>query len=251
MSDWYREVQEFNRQRIPAATVTVIRGRGLGGKMVVTADTQTGSLGDSELDELAGSVAHEAIASRKSTVTMLANDIDVFVEVFPVDPQLIIVGAVHVAQALIPIARSLGFHIVVADARSQLATADRFPDVDELIVAWPEDAFRELQVSSDAAIVILTHDPKFDEPALLRALATDAMYIGAVGSRSTNADRRDRLRAAGASDDQLARIHGPIGLDIGGKSPEEMAISILAEIIAVRNGRAGTSLAAASGAIRA
>lgn len=251
MSDWYQDVQEFNRQRIPAATVTIIRGSGIGSKMLITAETQSGSLGIAEHDHWAIETARQAIDGGGSTIVAMSDDIDIFIEVFPVASQLIIVGAVHVAQALLPIARSLGFYVIVVDARQQLATRERFPDADQLIVAWPEDAFRELQVKKDAAIAILTHDPKFDEPALLSALATDAMYIGAVGSRSTQADRRDRLRAAGATEEQLARIHGPIGLDIGGKSPEEMALSILAEIVAVRNGRSGRSLAEASGVIRA
>jgi xanthine dehydrogenase accessory factor len=179
----------------------------------------------------------------------LDGEVDAFIEVFPPAPQLVIFGAVHVAQALVPLARSLGYYIVVADARQQLATPERFADVDELIVAWPDEVLRNLKVTKTTAIAILTHDPKFDEPAILGALKTDAMYIGAVGSRSTNADRQERLRAAGADDEQLARVHGPIGLDIGGKSPEEMAISIIAEIIAVKYGRTGNSLAAASGAV--
>jgi xanthine dehydrogenase accessory factor len=197
------------------------------------------------------SLAREAVDRQRSGIHALGDDLDVFVEVFPVSPLLLIVGAVHVAQAIVPIARSLGFHIVVADARQQLATPERFPDVDELIVAWPEEVFEQVAISRTSAICILTHDPKFDEPALLAALETNAAYIGAVGSRKTNADRRERLRAAGVSDEQLARIHGPIGLDIGGKRPEEMAISILAEIIAVQNGRLGASLHATTGTIRA
>lgn len=251
MSDWYQTVHELNNRRIPVATVTIIRGTGLGGKIVVTADEVTGSLGASELDIAAIELAKAALDSEKSGIVSIADGVDAFVEVFPVTPQLIIVGAVHAAQALIPIARTLGFYIVVVDARQQLATAERFPDVDELIVSWPDEAIAKLTVTKSTAIAILTHDPKFDEPALLAALATDANYIGAVGSRSTNADRRDRLRAAGVSEVQLARVHGPIGLDIGGKLPEEMAISIMAEIIAVRNNRTGQTLTASAGAIRA
>ena len=148
-------------------------------------------------------------------------------------------------------ARPLGFRIIVVDARQTLATRERFPDVDELIVAWPDDAYAQLPIARSSAIVILTHDPKFDEPAILGALQTEAGYIGAVGSRKTNVDRRQRLREAGATDEQIDRVHGPIGLDIGGGTPEEMAISILAEIIAVRNGRDGGALKLATGSIRA
>ena len=144
----------------------------------------------------------------------------------------------------------LGFTIVVADARATLATRERFPTVDKLLVAWPDDAYAQLPISPSTAIVILTHDPKFDEPAILGAMRTSAGYIGAVGSRKTNVDRRQRLLDAGATDADLNRLYGPIGLNIGGSSPEEMAISILGEIIAVRNGRSGGSLKAASGGIR-
>lgn len=253
MSDspvWYDRARELSGRKIPVATVTIVRGRDLGAKLVVTAEFVEGSLGHLDLDEAAVSAARDALATEQSGIVRVQDDVDAFIEVFPAPPQLIIFGAVHVAQALIPIARMLGFTIIVVDARQQLATPERFPDVDELIVAWPDDAFQNLTVTKTTAIAILTHDPKFDEPALLGALDTEAMYIGAVGSRSTNADRRERLRAAGASDEQLARLHGPIGLDIGGKSPEEMAISILAEIIAVRNGRTGEVLTTTSGSIR-
>jgi xanthine dehydrogenase accessory factor len=141
--------------------------------------------------------------------------------------------------------------VVVADARETLANRDRFPTVDKVIVAWPDDAIAQVPVSASSSIVILTHDPKFDEPAILAALATDAGYIGAIGSRKTSAERRDRLIASGIGEDQIARIHAPIGLDIGGRSPEEMSLSILGEIIAERNGRSGGSLRSARGRIRA
>ena len=166
-------------------------------------------------------------------------------------PALIIFGAVHVAQSLVAIAKPLGFRIVVVDVREKLATAERFPDADEIMTAWPDVALAGMTVDQNACIAILSHDPKFDEPALLGSLKTPAAYIGAVGSRSTNVDRKERLRAAGVDDDQIARIRGPIGLDIGAATPDEMAISILAEIIAVRNGRKGGPLAESKGRIRA
>jgi xanthine dehydrogenase accessory factor len=250
VSDWYKIVQEYHANRVPAATVTIVRGEGLGGKLVVSENRVDGSLGSPELDAEAISRAKDALDTETSGIVKLADGIDAFIEIFPIAPQLVIFGAVHVAQALVPLARSLGYYIIVSDARQQLAMPERFPDVDDLIVAWPDEVLRDLKVTKTTAIAILTHDPKFDEPAILGALQTDAMYIGAVGSRSTNADRRERLRAAGVDDEQLARIHGPIGLDIGGKSPEEMAISIIAEIIAVKYGRTGQTLAATSGAIR-
>lgn len=173
----------------------------------------------------------------------------VFVEVFPPARQLIIFGAVHTAQPLSRYAQDLGFEVVVVDARKALATPERFPNVERILTVWPDEAYRQLTITPSTWIAILSHDPKFDEPAILGALATPAAYIGTVGSRKTNADRRERLREAGVSEDQLARLHGPIGLDIGGKTPEEMAISILAEMIAIDHGREGGMLRSSSGSI--
>jgi xanthine dehydrogenase accessory factor len=176
----------------------------------------------------------------------------VFVESFPPPPRLIIVGAVHTAIPLHRLAKELGFHVAVVDARSALATAERFPQADLVRAEWPDDAMRDLGLDASTAVVVLTHDPKFDEPALLAALASDARYIGAIGSRGTHQARVESLRAAGVTDAQLDRIHAPIGLDLGGRTPAEIALAILAEIIAVRYGRTGgmmrESLRAASGA---
>jgi xanthine dehydrogenase accessory factor len=199
---------------------------------------------------MAADLAARSLSEGHTGLLPLVEDVDVFVDLYALPPLLVIIGAVHVAQAIVPFAERLGFRIVVADARGTLATRERFPTIDELLVAWPDEAYARLPISPTTAIVILTHDPKFDEPAILGALQTSAGYIGAVGSRKTNVDRRQRLLDAGASDADLDRIHGPIGLNIGGSSPEEMAISILGEIIAVRNGRAGGSLKAAEGGIR-
>jgi xanthine dehydrogenase accessory factor len=181
----------------------------------------------------------------------LSESIDAFVDVYLLPPLMLLIGAVHVAQAVATFAGPLGFRIVVVDARAALATRERFPMADELIVAWPDEAYAQLPITDTSAIVILTHDPKFDEPAILGALKTDAGYIGAVGSRKTNVDRRKRLLEAGVSEEDMERVHGPIGLNIGGRSPEEMAISILAEVIAVRNDRPGGMLRSATGTIRA
>jgi xanthine dehydrogenase accessory factor len=242
--------REFAANDIPAAVVTIVRGRGVGAKLLVTGDIVQGTLGSPEIDDLAAQLARDAIETDSPGIVALEADTDVFVDVFPLQPLLVLIGAVHVAQAVVKYAEPLGFRIVVVDARQTLATTERFPTVDQLLVSWPEEAYAQLPINSNSAIVILTHDPKFDEPAILGALKTTAGYIGAVGSRKTNVDRRLRLLEAGATDAQIDRVHGPIGLDIGGKSPEEMAISILAEIIAVRNGRNGGSLREASGRIR-
>jgi len=249
-SNYLLQAREVSARNVAAAVVTIVRGATPGARMLIVEDEVAGTLGDPALDTAAVEAARAGIEGEKSGLITLAPGVDAFVDIFPPPPLMVIIGAVHVAQAVVTYARPLGFRIVVVDARQTLATRERFPDVDDLIVAWPDEAYAQLPITKTTAIVILTHDPKFDEPAILGALQTNAGYIGAVGSRKTNAERRERLIEAGASDEQLARIHGPIGLDIGGGTPEEMAISILAEIIAVRNGRSGGSLRAASGSIR-
>jgi xanthine dehydrogenase accessory factor len=235
---------------IPAVVVTIVRGPNPGARFLWTSAAREGTLGSTELDDMAADLAARSLSEGSTGLLQLVEGVDVFVDLYDLPPLLVIIGAVHVAQAIVPFAERLGFRIVVADARGTLATRERFPTVDELLVAWPEEAYAQLPISPTTAIVILTHDPKFDEPAILGALQTSAGYIGAVGSRKTNVDRRQRLLEAGASEADLDRLHGPIGLNIGGSSPEDMAISILGEIIAVRNGRSGGSLRAAEGGIR-
>lgn len=250
-SNYLLQARELVARGVLAAVVTVVRGDRLGAKLLVTSDDIEGTLGSADLDDLACHEARNALIAGSSGVVALLPDVDAFIDVFSLPPLMVVIGAVHVAQAVVAYAQPLGFRIVVVDARETLATRDRFPTADDLLVAWPDEAYARLPITSTSAIVILTHDPKFDEPAILGALNTDAGYIGAVGSRKTNLDRRERLLASGATPEQLDRVHGPIGLDIGGKSPEEMAISILAEITAVRNGRGGVSLRTATGSIRA
>jgi len=245
----YDRVQELAAKRIPVAVVTIVRGEKVGAKLLILPEGTSGTLGSFERDVTAEVIARAMLSDETPGVRVLG-DIEVFVDVYPAPPQLVVFGAVHVAQALVKYARPLGYRLVVVDARQALATKERFPDVDELIVEWPDDAFTHLQITSNTYIAILTHDPKFDEPALLGALATSAPYIGAIGSRKTNVDRRQRLIDNGVDAESLARVRGPIGLDIGGSTPEEMAISILAEMIAVRHGRTGGSLKQGSGPIR-
>jgi xanthine dehydrogenase accessory factor len=218
--------------------------------MVTTSEVE-GTLGDDALNAAAVEIARARLEDGTSGLAALTNSTDAFIDVHRPRPLLVLIGAVHVAQVLLTFAKPLGFRTVVADARESLANRDRFPTVDRILVAWPDDAIAQLPISTSTAIVILTHDPKFDEPAIAGALASPAGYIGAIGSRKTSAERRERLQQAGVPEHQIARVHAPIGLDIGGRSPEEMAISILAEIIAERNGRSGGSLRSGSGRIRA
>lgn len=158
-----------------------------------------------------------------------------FINTFPPPSRLLIIGAVHLAQALAPAARLAGFDVTVIDPRAAFATPDRFPGT-TLVDAWPDEALDRLKPDARTAIVALTHDPKFDDPALIRALASPAFHIGALGSRKTHAARLDRLRATGLDDATLARIHGPVGVDIGAVTPGEIAVSILAEIVLALRG---------------
>ncbi|MFY9579088.1 MAG: XdhC family protein [Gaiellaceae bacterium] len=175
----------------------------------------------------------------------------VFADVFGPPPRLLVYGAIDTAEALCAAARALGWHTIVADARGKFATRERIPSAHELIVAWPEETLAQVQPDHATAIVVLTHDDKFDVPMLVGALAGDAFYIGAIGSRRNQERRRERLAEAGVDESALERIAGPAGLDVGAHSPAETAVSILAEIMAVRAGRDGGPLKRSSGRIHA
>jgi xanthine dehydrogenase accessory factor len=255
--DIYSLLKQTLDAKQAVAVATIVRGAPLGAKLLVLPDRTVGSLGDPTLDELAATDARALLDAERSATKpydLPGRDeaVEVFLETFPPPPLLLIFGAVHVAQALCRFAKQMDFSVYVSDARAPLATAERFPDADRIIHGWPDDALTELggEVGRNTYVAILTHDPKFDEPALLGTLATEARYIGAVGSRKTNADRRRRLLEAGLPEESLSRIRGPIGLNIGAETPEEMAISILAEIVAIRHGRPGGPLTEATGSIR-
>lgn len=250
----FTTVRKAIADAVPVAVVTVVKGDGAGNKLAVLPDSQVGTLGSAQLDELAIPEAKRLLDDQRSLTQAYpteSGEVELFFEAFPPPPTLLIFGAVHVAQALATFGKLLGFRVIVTDARAKLLTEERFPTADWLIQGWPEDAIAQVPIDRNTYIAILTHDPKFDEPALMGTLTTDARYIGAVGSRKTSADRRIRLTEAGATEEQLARIRGPIGLNIGASTPEEMAISILAEIIATRHGRDGQPLTSATGNIRA
>src|SRR5580765_6630710 len=166
-------------------------------------------------------------------------DGDDFIEPVRRPAHLVVVGAIHIAIPLHRLAKLMGYRVTVVDARSKFATRERFPEADELIVAWPDEAMAKLALDNSTYVVILTHDPKFDLPALRSVLGKEVGYIGAIGSRKTNQNRFDALRAEGFTEDQLSRVHGPIGLDLGGRGAEETALGILAEITATRFGGSG------------
>jgi xanthine dehydrogenase accessory factor len=197
-----------------------------------------GSLGDAALDAALVEAATEALKRGQSRTIELGGR-SLFVEVFPVRPRLIIVGAVEVARTLVRLARELGFETVVIDGRASFATRERFPDADELVVGWPDEVADDIGLGPNDAVAVLTHDVKFDEPAIVEALRRHARYVGAVGSRKTQADRRRRLLEAGVSREELDGLRGPVGLDLGGRQPAETALAILAEIVAERYGGTG------------
>jgi xanthine dehydrogenase accessory factor len=184
-------------------------------------------------------------AGRSRTVEL--PDRTVFIEAFPARPRLVIVGATETARALVQLAGPLSYERIVIDARSAFATEERFPDVERLLTDWPEDAFEAIGLGPSDAVVLLSHDPKFDEPAIVDAFRRGARYVGAVGSRRTQADRRARLLELGVAEAELANLHGPIGLDLGGREPAETALAILAEIVAARRGGSGAPMAARGG----
>ena len=181
-------------------------------------------------------------ATRVASLPWREGEATVFLEAFPPARRLFIVGATHTAIPLCRMARELGFRVSVIDPRSAFASEERFPEADEVFRAWPDEVLASARLDADAYVVTLTHDPKFDLPTLAHALRSEARYVGALGSRSTHERRKQRLREQGFGEADLERIRAPVGLDIGGRSPEEIALAILAEMVAVRHGREGTAL---------
>jgi xanthine dehydrogenase accessory factor len=219
-----------------AAAVTIVEGPEplLGRKLLLFEDGRTeGSLGP-ELDGAAAGAAREALAAGE-TRRVRRDAIELFADPLLPPPTLVAVGGVHIAVALVALAKTLGYRTVVVDPRAAFGSAERFPGVDRLVTtAWPDEALRDLGLNASTAVAVLTHDPKLDDPALQVALPSPAFYVGALGSKKTQEKRRRRLLDSGLTEEQLSRLHAPIGLPIGGRSPEEIALSILAEITATR-----------------
>ena len=220
-----------------AVLVTVVRGPDqlLGNEMLLREDgTVIGTISD-EWNEQTLNLARETLAQGVSRRGMLSEDTEVFMEVILPPPTLIAVGGVHITIALMSLAKTLGYRTVVIDPRSAFGNEDRFPNVDQLIPLWPDEAFQQIPITRSTAIAMLTHDPKLDDPALKIALASPAFYVGALGSKTTQAKRHQRLLEDGLTEEQLSRLHGPIGIEIGAGTPEEIAMSIMAEVVATRN----------------
>ncbi len=236
----YHEYEKAVRAGRLVAMATVLTGPRIGARLLIWPDgAWLGGLGEPQLDAAVRERAPSmfaALQSNRLSLTTATGAAEIFVDVQPPPSRLWIVGAVHIAAALVTYARTLGFYTVVVDPRTAFATPDRFPHADELIPRWPDEVLAPSRLDESACVVVLTHDEKIDNPALIAALRSPARYIGALGSRRTHAARMETLKALGVDDAQLARIHAPIGLDIAARRPEEIAVAIIAEIVAVVNG---------------
>ena len=262
----YEQLRDLIRSEQPVGLCTVIEGPHVGAKLLIRPDQRAqGSLGDAELYRCVGrdalaeleagssGVRHYGPQGQTTPEDLIDTDtVSVFVESFAPPPQMWIFGAVDFTALLAKVAKVLGYRVTVCDAREVFATRRRFPMADEVLVSWPMPLFtqRGHELGQRDAVCILTHDPKFDVPAVMGAVGSRVGYIGVMGSRKTHAKRMDRLAEAGLTEAvQVDRLMSPIGLDIGARTPEETAISICAEIIARRTGRATPSLRDGSGAI--
>jgi xanthine dehydrogenase accessory factor len=245
------------RDHEPVAVATVIDGPGnIGAHLVVWNDRSAGGLGSARLDaavtdDVRGMLDHGATGVLRigPDGERRQDELSVFVQSFAPAPQMLVFGAIDFAAAVARVGKFLGYRVTVCDARGVFATRKRFPDADEVVVEWPHRFLEKAKVDARTVICVLTHDPKFDVPLLEAALKTEAAYIGAMGSRRTHDDRLARLRDEGVSETSLARIASPIGLDIGARTPEETAVSIAAEIVALRWGGSGQRLAGTDGPI--
>jgi xanthine dehydrogenase accessory factor len=239
--DWYATLRPLINADRSSVVVTVIRGPLdlLGHELIVGDDGKVIGAIEPEIDREVLAAAQEVLCTRKSQRFTLSSPepIEIFLDVIAPSPEIITVGGVHIAIVLTQIAKVMGYRTTVIDPRGVFGTEARFPHVDRLIQAWPDEALRQIDLSCLSAVVMLTHDPKLDDPALKIVLPSEAFYIGALGSRATQEQRRQRMLAAGFRESDLARLHGPVGIDLGGQTPEEIALAVMAEIAAVRNGR--------------
>ena len=244
----------------PVAVATVIQGPAgsLGGKILVSPEDHTGTAGNDDLDRAIVEGARAMLEGGKTGTVHYGprgqrrmEDVTVFIQSFAPPPKMFVFGAIDFASAVARIGKFLGYRVIVCDARPVFATRERFPSADEVVVAWPDEFLKTAEVDPRSVICVLTHDPKFDVPVLKEALNTPAGYIGAMGSRRTHDNRTARLKEEGVTDEQLARVSSPIGLDIGARTPEETAVAIAAEIVALRAGHSGGRLAERSGPIHA
>src|SRR5437879_608121 len=236
-------IQPFGRAfptEKPVAFAYVVDGAGQGnGLLAWESGKHRGSLGQGDaFDDRVAEEATTRLREGKSGLISYDGGIKVFVDTYPSQPTIVIFGGVHIGVALAHLAKAAGgFRVIVVDARGVWATPSRFPEADEIHVMHADDYLKGHPLGSNAYVAVLSHDPKLDDPALFGALQSEARFVGAIGSPKTQRERRERLRGAGLTDDQLARLHGPIGMDIGAQSPEEIGVAILARMIAAKNGK--------------
>jgi len=239
MSALYQPFSTAVSQGRIVGLATIISGPGVGRKLLLWPDGRSeGDLGEHALMAEVRDRAQAAFIRQRSERIRLpssAGMVEIFLDIQVGPPRLIIVGAVHIAIALVTFAKALGFHTIVLDARSAFATPERFAHADQLLIQWPADALATLGLDETTYLVVLTHDEKIDNPALQVALNSTVHYIGALGSRKTHARRMEALIETGATAAAIQRIHAPIGLEIGAQRPEEIALAIMSEIIAVKN----------------
>ncbi|MBI5879310.1 MAG: XdhC family protein [Chloroflexi bacterium] len=247
----FEQLKQLVADGEPCALATVIAGPGdIGAKLLIRAD---GSIAGGAPEPLRAAMAAAARRrlERAESGIVRAGEAEVFVDVVMPPPTLVIFGGVHTAIPLSLFAHTLGFRVVVVDGRARFADAARFPHADKVIHAWPEDAIPQLRFDAATYVAVLTHDPKFDLPALKRLVYTNARYIGAIGSKATRLEHFAQLQGEGVPAELLRRVYGPIGLDVGAVTPEEVALAIMAEIVAVRYGRDGAPLSLKEGGSRA
>jgi xanthine dehydrogenase accessory factor len=251
-----RATQAVDEQR-PVALATLLDGKQAGRKIAVTPDHTTGSFGVSDLldDNVVRDArgfldeGRSAIRRYSEAGETMGEDLRVAIQAFSTPPSMVIFGAIDFSAALARIAGEIGYRVTIVDAREAFASSPRFSTHAEVVIDWPDTYLGSRTLGPRDAVLVFTHDPKFDEPALTAAVRTDAGYIGALGSRRTHGDREQRLREAGLTQDDLDRINSPCGLDVGARTPAETAIAVLGEILALRAGREGGRLAEASGPI--
>jgi len=234
-NNFFGEIRSAFKDDTKSVIATVIRGPDeyLGRELLIRENSRfTGWLGDG-WDEGVLELASKVSSQGSSQRIALSEDVEIFFETISPPPILIMVGGVHIAVALASLAKTLGYRTIIIDPRKAWGNKERFPNVDQLIQAWPDEAFGQIEITSSTAIATLTHDPKLDDPALKCALSSPAFYVGALGSMSTQAKRRERLLREGLTESQLDRLHGPIGLDINAQTPEEIALAIMAEVVKV------------------
>lgn len=232
----FHQLESLHSHDAQYALLTVVNGPSIGTKLLMSQDSFGYAVGDADALDVLMTAALGAL-QRGKTERIVLEGLDVFVEVVQPRPHLIIIGGAHVAQTLATTAHMLGYRISLIDPRSAFATPQRFPEVSNIYHSYPDKALAEIGLDEHSCVVILSHDPKIDDPAVRAALASPACYIGIMSSRRTHAQRIKRLTAQGIDNAQLERIHTPIGLDIGAVTPPEIAISIMAQIIAVRHGK--------------